>query len=530
MKKIVRYVLIFMITFFIGNISAKAEVTMCEYKFPFTGLSYHGLSRNELQPGDDFAIPWYSYTVDNQYFTVKFQTSNTATIVEYTNYKGKSPYNLKTTKEFDNYIANNNKCPEYINVHKKNLHAVIEPSDKNAFLENIFSYNNATSDSDVPIIDGHDFIIPLYQSTMDGKTNFSNSGYDAYIQKTISVWTDFIDILDSSASSACGSKWSDYKKYSNYSDEIETPDKFLEYAMSSSYPAIKIATFDTEISSDCWFSRIDYMSAIKNLSIYVKSIGDDTNISKITTQKYLSSFNKLNNYLKLVGKGSEAQEKTDELQAEYDKKEELMQNKCSAYCINMSGTAKTECEKSATYQKCYSCYYTNNPCSSYSGIAETECMKSYSVKDCMGEDAYNNLQKQYDSLLEEINDKIEKIRYELKKIINSPTLTGIEFEPYKVKCEDFSILHKFWRIITIVAPILTILFGILDYAFAVIASNEEKMSKAKKKFPKRLVAALILLVIPVLISILVNIFTVSNNDDMGNVSDTSILKCIVNGE
>lgn len=519
MKRFIKYVIVTAFVFFIGNISVKAEATMCEYRLPYLGLNIN-----------QDVIVNKSEKIENSYFTVRYQKSNDGYILDYTNYMGKSPFRIVATQKFDNYLNNNNECPGYVNVMispwqvaKKSAFvpvtsplvliikelddssgiATMDVSDESTFNTNI--KKNSNNGTTIPSMQWNaNFIIPLYQSTIDGKTSFSSATQKSYINNTLHAWASHMDSIDKNGKTACGSNWATIKKSVEFSGNVNNNNK------------------------DCMKAISDYTSSVNSLALYVKAVGDDSKIKQVINSKYKSEFNKLNSYVKAAGLSSEYQEISNELQDAYDEKNELLNNRCSVYCLNLTGTARNECEKSAIYTKCYSCYYTNNPCASYNGTAKEECMKTVDYKGCMGEEDYNNLQSTYNEELNRVQDLINEKKNELTSI-SAPSLNGITFEPYKAQCSDFSILHKFWNIITIIAPIITILFGVLDYSAAVIASNEEKMNKAKKKFPKRLLAAIILLIVPLLIRIILGIFTV-DNAGIESAGDTSILRCIVNGE
>ena len=90
-----------------------------------------------------------------------------------------------------------------------------------------------------------------------------------------------------------------------------------------------------------------------------------------------------------------------------------------------------------------------------------------------------------------------------------------------INCSDYSALHTIYTLILIVAPIIVIVLGSIDYAKAVMASNLEKMEKFKKKFPMRLTALIILFLIPLLIKLILSLNS-SLNDTM--------LYCVVNGK
>lgn len=92
------------------------------------------------------------------------------------------------------------------------------------------------------------------------------------------------------------------------------------------------------------------------------------------------------------------------------------------------------------------------------------------------------------------------------------------------ECSDISFLRIIWLIMIIAAPILTIVFGVLDFTQAVMAGDEQKMNKLKSKFIKRLVALALFIILPIIIKTIVNI---SDNDSVRSIK---MAKCIVNGE
>ena len=73
--------------------------------------------------------------------------------------------------------------------------------------------------------------------------------------------------------------------------------------------------------------------------------------------------------------------------------------------------------------------------------------------------------------------------------------------------------------------ILVIVFGSLDYAKAVIASDVEKMEKSKKKFPMRVMLLLIFVFVPIIISITLKLYAQSTKKDV----NTSLMYCVING-
>lgn len=103
-------------------------------------------------------------------------------------------------------------------------------------------------------------------------------------------------------------------------------------------------------------------------------------------------------------------------------------------------------------------------------------------------------------------------------------LNGTVDSSANFECSDISFLRFIWLIMIIAAPILTIVFGVLDFTQAVMAGDEQKMNKLKSKFINRLVALALFIILPIIIKTIVNI---SDNDSVRSIK---MAKCIVNGE
>lgn len=83
------------------------------------------------------------------------------------------------------------------------------------------------------------------------------------------------------------------------------------------------------------------------------------------------------------------------------------------------------------------------------------------------------------------------------------TVTGIvdsEAGLYNWTCEDVKYTTAVYNILRLIAPFLLIIFASLDYFKAVVAGDIKKQQEAKVKAPKRLIAFLLLLVIPFIVS------------------------------
>jgi large-conductance mechanosensitive channel len=114
-----------------------------------------------------------------------------------------------------------------------------------------------------------------------------------------------------------------------------------------------------------------------------------------------------------------------------------------------------------------------------------------------------------------------------KSIINGKDSSGnnggqvinpITGEP--INCSDFTyeekdeagkviatenLINEIFNIFMIAAPILLIVFGSIDFAKATLASDEQAMKKAGTNFGKRAIAAVLLFILPLIISFIINV-------------------------
>lgn len=186
----------------------------------------------------------------------------------------------------------------------------------------------------------------------------------------------------------------------------------------------------------------------------------------------------------------------------------------SSDLICTDNKATEECKKSEGYKTCQGC---TTRCASIN--SESDKINCYNT--CT-HNQYSVAKESLKKAKQEYANNIAKATQNLSTLtrVDAPQF-NIEFKKhYKLKCEDVEVFHTIYKILTILAPILVILFGSLDYAKAVIASDVEKIEKAKKQFPKRILLLFLFLIIPIIIKILINLFS---------TTDTSLMKCIISG-
>lgn len=100
-------------------------------------------------------------------------------------------------------------------------------------------------------------------------------------------------------------------------------------------------------------------------------------------------------------------------------------------------------------------------------------------------------------------------------------------------CKDipqpvFAVVGTIIMLIQVVVPILLIIWGMIDFAKAVVGGDEDKIKAGQKVFIKRLIAAVILFLVVTVVKLLLNLVgTITKEPDDGyKVDDDSIWKCV----
>lgn len=68
------------------------------------------------------------------------------------------------------------------------------------------------------------------------------------------------------------------------------------------------------------------------------------------------------------------------------------------------------------------------------------------------------------------------------------------------------------KVLQIAVPIGLIVMGTIDMAKAVIAGDEKKMKEAQKPFIKRIIAAIIVFLIPIIVNMVLSFVTTGNSE------------------
>lgn len=96
-----------------------------------------------------------------------------------------------------------------------------------------------------------------------------------------------------------------------------------------------------------------------------------------------------------------------------------------------------------------------------------------------------------------------------------------EKELEQVECEDIlgddfiDFLKKIFRWIQIIAPIIVIVLGSVDFASAILQDDKDALKKASNKLIKRLIIAIALFLLPILINFLLDNFNVVKGSNAG---------------
>lgn len=87
-----------------------------------------------------------------------------------------------------------------------------------------------------------------------------------------------------------------------------------------------------------------------------------------------------------------------------------------------------------------------------------------------------------------------------------------------------NVVHMFFIIIQIVAPILLVLWGAMDFVKGVVGQDEDKIKAGQKKFIQRLIAAVIVFLIVTIVQLVINVVG-SVEDKNSGTSSQSVWKC-----
>lgn len=101
----------------------------------------------------------------------------------------------------------------------------------------------------------------------------------------------------------------------------------------------------------------------------------------------------------------------------------------------------------------------------------------------------------------------------MKKLLTFITMLLIT-TPVFAETVDCGVIAEITRpashIILIIAPILLLVLGTIDFLGAVTANDEKEIKKATNTFLKRLVICIIIMILPVLVNLIISFTTFKN--------------------
>ena len=358
------------------------------------------------------------------------------------------------------------------------------------------------------VIDGRDvsskpkIAIEKYFNLLYGFNNDGNSNIDSMNEVSVQNDTIKMTVFNETLSIK-----KDYLNITNYS--FSDYESFKKYALSDS---IGSESDDSNMTLEQWQTRQVFLYRIENYKKLREFLQNDDTYKTIYNEKYQDSSYKTMNYLINLVTKKNTEEKTNEADSRKKSADKYKENICNSVCSDSTGkiyetNAFNACVQSEPYKKCNNC--KKNSCANVPASELDNCMKG-----CFGGSEYQNILTK----VQNNSSELEKLTENLYRV-KAPEI-DIDFNKRaELKCEDVVVFHTIYVILEIIAPILVIVFGSLDYAKAVMASDIEKMEKSKKLFPKRLLFVVLFVLVPLIINILLSYTNI----------DTNLMKCVILG-
>lgn len=93
-----------------------------------------------------------------------------------------------------------------------------------------------------------------------------------------------------------------------------------------------------------------------------------------------------------------------------------------------------------------------------------------------------------------------------------------------------NVIHLAVVAIQVVVPILLIIWGMLDFAKAIIGQDEDKIKAGQKTFVKRLIAAVVVFLIVTIVQLAINLAASIGGEGNDSGSAWTCAKELINGE
>ena len=154
----------------------------------------------------------------------------------------------------------------------------------------------------------------------------------------------------------------------------------------------------------------------------------------------------------------------------------------------------------------------------------------FCINDCMSDYSESDYYCSDDSCDEAFFNKFQNVREQQNSSSSSgngnsssgsSSVSGGEVVRATLTCDDVKHATQAYTSLRVIAPILLIIFGSLDFFKAVIAGDVKKQQEARSKFPKRIIALFLLVVLPFVVSFLFLTFGQYNSNN------TTIFCCVV---
>lgn len=93
-----------------------------------------------------------------------------------------------------------------------------------------------------------------------------------------------------------------------------------------------------------------------------------------------------------------------------------------------------------------------------------------------------------------------------------------------------NVVHLIVVAIQVVVPILLIIWGMIDFAKAIIGQDEDKIKAGQKTFIKRLIAAVVVFLIVTIVQLAINLAASIGGEGNDAGSAWKCARCLINGD
>ena len=239
----------------------------------------------------------------------------------------------------------------------------------------------------------------------------------------------------------------------------------------------------------------------------------------------------------------------------FDAMDAFNDDNCIVYCSacikagkDVNATACTQCKNSNnSYKSCVKCdKEAKDGCTSTDSAGQSYCYGGKfdaCLNKALGNGAANSFHNSVKKVQQEFDNTLNNTIDDLIKNLEQLDLydfNDIKWKTVgiKIDCKDYEILRWIWLLITIGAPFLVIILGSIDYFKSVLVTKssmelqinpkayESEWVKNRRNFIRRLVALIILILLPIIIKLILTNLTPAGNG-AGNIR---MMQCIVNGK